>query len=162
MLRFEKGDICVTVPPYRTIAVVITAIDPTRPVNAYSAVELTKGKGYRLSDASLKKIGRVAEDYFNVASENKPSAIEENAFAAGKVRAEREMLYAIDENSRLRWGILSKAVSGSPIKAVVRGKMDILKFKHVVSRGYKYVFLAENSNGTTYKYPLSVISIKQD
>lgn len=161
MLRFEKGDICVTIPPYRTIAVVITGIDPSRPKNAYSATNLVNGKSYRLNDDSIKKIGEVTEDY-SKADDGKPSPIDENNLATGKMRAEREMLYANDDIARQRWGILAKATTGSPIKAIVRGRADILKFKHVVNRGYKYVFLAENSNGTIYRYPLSVISLKQE
>lgn len=171
-MKFKVLDIVLSAPGYKPEAFVITDIDLSRPVNQYTGVSLRNNKTYRLSDKSLadKRIGVADPDWNKVGLVTTATATDGNAqtgsvdraFADGQRRAQKEvslLQFGGNPDDLKRWELLANAKPDQPIQARVRGKLQTLKLKYVNTGGYKYVFVAENENGTRYKFPLNVIVI---
>lgn len=162
-MRFQVNDIVTSGPGYRPGVFVITAVHPSRPKNQYDGVSLMNGKTYRLGDDSLaaKRTG-VADAGWNTANSKDSvvlgDVVLDQTWLKGARRAAQEAMLAAGDD-RKRWEKLANAKPGDKIECRVRGRQETLTFRHVTDRGYKYVFVATNSNGTAYKYPLAVILI---
>lgn len=156
-LRFKRGDIVQSIPPYSTGVYVITEVTPSRPKNAYTAVNAVTGKRYKLSDESLRKIGVADDSYLNGDDgDTTVTAGNDIAYIAGQQRATTEVLRCYgDAASKARWQLLANAKPGD----MIRTYYGNLKFVHVLTRGHKYVFLAQNENGKFFKYPLGYIVV---
>jgi hypothetical protein len=165
-MRFQVNDIVSSAPGWRAGVFQITAINPSRPKNPYEAINLVNGKVYRLGDESLasKRIGVADLQTATTVTVNTPaSSSQDYNYQRGQSRIRAE-LSALAGNGGAelevkRWEKLLSLKPGDKFPCRVRGKLDRLSFLHVTDRGYKYVFVAENSNGTRYKYPLAVIVV---
>jgi hypothetical protein len=148
----KRGDIVVTVAPFKQEAFVLLATETGRPKNDLKATNLSNGKNYALSSNSVKKIGEAIEGYLS--DMNKPGEMETASFEIGRNRAIKESRMALGAD-KAKWEILANAKAGDSVKLV--GDREV-KFVMVLKGGYKYVFLAEK-NGKSYKYPLSMMAV---
>jgi hypothetical protein len=168
-MNFQVDDIVVSAPGVKSGVWVITGIDPSRPKNQYNATSLVNGKCYRLSDSYLavKRVGVADKNSVSSGAGNgQPSnnAPADRNVLNGQLRVQREVARLQfpgngTSDDLKRWEILANAKFGDQIDARVRGKETKLTFRYVTDRGYKFVFVADNENGTRYKYPLAVIRI---
>lgn len=160
-MNFAVNDIVTSGSGFRPGVFVITAIHPSRPKNQYDGISLMNGKTFRLGDDSLasKRIG-VADEGWQTNKSSDSVVIGDmvlsQAWLKGARRAAQEVELAFGED-RSRWEKLMHLKPGDKINCRVRGNFEILTFHNVTDRGYKYVFVATNNKGTTYKYPLSVV-----
>ncbi len=169
-MKFQKNDIVTSATGWRPGVFVITDIHPTRPKNPYDGVSLINGRTYRLSEESLasKRVG-VAEAGWNTFATLTPvdgdgtSVAVDQTFIKGQRCAQHEIaiLGSVlhEAENRKRWEKLASLKPGDKFVGKVRGKIQHMTFRYVTDRGYKYVFVAENENGTRYKYPLSVVVV---
>jgi hypothetical protein len=155
-LRFKRGDIVVTTPPYAPQVFVITEVDESRPKNAYNGKNPVNGKSYRLSDDGLTKIGEATEEYMDGDGEEEAgvTAVPPAVFEAGKRRAAGEALYGPYKE---QWQKLADAKTGDSIKIRIRGGVEEVTFRNVLARGSKFVWLGTTRLGKTFKYPVNVI-----
>lgn len=158
-MRFQVNDIVASGPGYSQAAFVIVAIHPSRPKNPYDGVSLANGKTYRFGDDTLapKRIG-VADAGWNSTPAQSNLPFDQN-WLNGARRATQEAVVSSGDSQK-RWQKLANLKPGDKFLGRVRGKLDTLTFRQVTERGYKYVFVATNSNGTTYKYPLGVVVVE--
>jgi len=175
-MRFQVNDIVAAAPGWSPGVFVITAIHPTRPKSPYDGVSLRNSNTYRLSDESLadKRIG-VADAGWNTVTVQVPSldggdgvVSVDHSVLRGRQRARREIAMMqhpgrnysqMELDDIKRWEKLASLNPGDKFQCRVRGKMDTMTFRHITERGYKFVFVAENGNGTCYKYPLRVVVV---
>jgi hypothetical protein len=95
----------------------------------------------------------------------------DQTFLRGQARAQREVstlsvvlqfntnVTPETEFDKKRWEKLANLKPGDKFQCRVRGVLDTMTFRYVTERGYKFVFVAENGNGTRYKYPLNVVVV---
>ena len=176
-MNFRVNDIVRNAPGWKPGVYVITELRPERPKNQYDGVSLTNGKIYRLGDDSLspKRVG-VADAGWNAVATvipldgNKSADVDHNWFS-GQSRAQREIssiqVSAVGGSCTQeqlddikRWEKLASLKPGDKFPCNVRGKIQNMTFRYICERGYKYVFVAENENGTRYKYPLRVVLVR--
>lgn len=161
-LRFKRGDIVVTLPPFAPAVFVITEVDPSRPKNAYNGKNPANGKGYRLSDDGLAKIGVADDSYMNGDGEDGELAVtgvSPATFAAGQRRAAAEALFGVGTPRQKQWQKLADAKTGDVLRIRLRGDVEEVTFRNVLAKGHKFVFLATNRAGKTFKYPETVIVV---
>lgn len=157
-LRFKRGDIVVSLPPFSPSVFVITEVDPSRPKNVYNAKNPANGKGYSLSDEGLAKIGTADESYMTGRGDNNAVTIEgvsPATFNAGQRRAIAEASFG--GNDQPHWQKLADAKTGDKLRIRTRGLVHEVTFLNVLAKGYKFAFIATDSRGKTYKYPVRVI-----
>lgn len=160
-LRFKRGDIVISLPPFRPGVFVITEVDPSRPKNAYNGKDPANGKGYRISDDGLKKIGEATAEYMDgdeESGEEGVGGVSPHVFEQGRMTAVNEARFSHGDEKQ-RWELLAKAKTGDIINVRLRGFNQSVTFRNVLPRGQKYVFLATNAKGKTYRYPLEIIQI---
>lgn len=158
-MRFKRGDIVLSAPGWTNGCFVITAVDPTRPKNAYNGMNLANRKNFRLSEASLGvKVGTATDEFLNTdPTQSTGNSITDVNFERGRRRAEYMTGWAFRPEDKARWGILAKATPNQWLDINLNGRGQRVQFKHVIEKGEKYVFSATNMNGTTYRYPLNVL-----
>jgi hypothetical protein len=171
-MKFKPLDVVTSAPGWRPGVFVITEVDLSRPKNQYNAISLVNGKAYRLSDGGLasKRVG-VADPEWNkttieTGAPGDSVTVDDN-WVRGNRRAQREVeqlrfagnVLASSGMELKRWEKLLSLKPGDKFQCKVRGKLDTMTFRYVTDRGYKFVFIAENGNGTRYKYPLSVVEV---
>lgn len=149
---FNRGDIVLSIPPYRPKVFIITEI--TR--KGYSGIDPATGKGFRLGFDGLKKIGDALPDYMETSRTSLDNPTTSGAYMLGKRRAEHEKQFGVNEKDRERWGILAAAKPGDML--LLNGDKKV-KFIHVLARGSRFVFLATDEAGKTYKYPLNSVAL---
>jgi hypothetical protein len=139
---------------------VITEVDPSRPKNGYNGKNPATGKGYRLSDDGLMKIGVATAEYMDGDGEEEAgvSAVPPAVFAAGQRRAAAEAMFGPpDFLPRRQWEKLRDAKTGDTLTLRTRDGVQEATFRNVLARGHKFVFLATVRTGKTYKYPVGAI-----
>ena len=157
-MRFKRGDIVLSAPGWSRGCYVITAVDPSRPKNCYNGMNLVTQKSYRLSDDSVSvKVGEATEGFLNGNESSSESSVHNDAFERGKRRAEAMVLRSLDHDTRIRWKYLASLSAGQLITVGHPGRQRQVQFRHVLENGQKYVFSATTAEGTTYKYPLSML-----
>jgi hypothetical protein len=174
---FQRLDIVESAPGWSRAVFVITDVDLSRPKNIYTGVDLRTRRCYRLSDEGLApvRVGQVDESWFqrNLGTAAAPAEEgdqEEEAAAVvnpemvrrGQFRARREALFAAQVGAtepQARWEKLAALQPGDMLTILRRGQPEQVRFHYVTERGTRYVFVASNQNGTTYRYPLAVVQV---
>ena len=134
MPKFKRADIVTLISLYGSKLVVILTVDPSKPKNAYTYRQINAKTVYRGSDDQMdRKVGTVADDH--------------PYFVAAEQKEADEPTY----DQAIRY--LQTLKEGDIIKIRRRGGVDPLTFKRILPNGRKFVFLATNMRGTSYKYP---------
>lgn len=154
-MRFKRSDIVVTLPPYRAEVLVVMSVDTSKPKNVYDCRSPETGKCFSVPDEAVKKIGVATEEFMT----GDVVIVPPQEFQAGRRRATYEAAQSqfLSKDNYERWQKLADSKTGDLIKIRLNGKEETLTFSHVLSRGQKFVFLATNEEGKTFKYPLRVI-----
>jgi len=159
-MDFKKGDICICARGWSAGCYVITEMLPDNGKYCCSTLHLVTNKHYQLDPACLIKIGEASADLdvaAILASVHAPPSLpreDSEVFQFGKLRAEYEA-YNVASPDAARWRLLATAKPGDMLVVSTRGRMNCVKFHNVLERGEKFVFLAEESSGKTFRYPLS-------
>lgn len=159
--KFKRGDIVLSLPPFSKVVFVILEVDPSRPKNVYNAKNVSTGKGYRLNDEALQKVGVADEAYMSgltgiAGSSVTPTSPDE--VSKGQKWALTMSHFGTEEEKR-RWKILAGLETGDPLRLRVRKGIQTVTFVSVLLRGKKYVFLATH-DGKSYRYPLDAITLE--
>ncbi len=156
-MRFKRGDIVLSAPGWANGCYVITAVDPSRPKNIYTGIDLSTRKNYRLSDDGLGvKVGVAIDEFLNAGHGN---SIADVNFERGKMRAQRMVRLVSNSDEKVRWNFLANTAHDQWIDIKLNWRQQRVQFKHVLEKGDKYVFLAVNLNGTAYRYPLASLVV---
>lgn len=153
-MRFAINDIVTSGPGYRPAVFLITAVDPSRPKNTYTGLNLVNRKSYRLSDLMLVKVG-VGVEGAATSDIGIAAAVTDQRFLAGRRHAQRMMMHAASGPERLLWETLSKLEPNESITIRHNGRLIQSRLSHVLEKGQTYAFVATNDNGTSYKYRLT-------
>lgn len=165
-MKFQRGDIVVSAPGYSSACYCILELLPLTAKYPYSALNLVNLEVYQVRDDGLTKVGTATEEFLigqtNAGTEKQaceaPAA--ELRYRRGQARAAREAWHAT-ENERKRWLILASAEPGDGINIGYQcGHATPYRFRYVLERGSKYVFVAENPQGTAVKLTLNAISLE--
>ncbi len=164
-LRFQRGDIVVNGPEFTPGCYCILDVIPSRPRYPYSGVNLVNLKTYQLTDESLTKVGTATEEFLQGHASNgslEPSAgsqADQLRFQRGQARAMHE-LWSASGDDKQRRRLLANAKPGDNIPIQYGcGHVRQAKFRLVLDRGSKYVFLADTAPGATVKFPLGAIAL---
>jgi hypothetical protein len=153
--NYKRGDIVLSLPPFRKVVYVILEIDPEKPKNWYDALRPDNGRRYCLGDDALLKIGEATAEFLDKEGHIEVSGpVADEAYERGQARAQREALLHTGEDKK-RWELLAAAQPGNRIPVHLQHGTEELKFHHVVERGEKYVFVAEDRRGKVYRFPLT-------
>jgi hypothetical protein len=163
-MKFQRGDIVVSAPAYTSACYCILELRPQSAKYPYSALNLVNLETYQIQDDGLTKVGTATEEFLrgqtSTGTEREAPAAELR-YRRGQARAAREAWHAT-ENDRKRWLILASAEPGDGINIGYQcGHATPYRFRYVLERGSKYVFVAENPQGTAVKLTLNAISLEQ-
>src|SRR5882724_9171083 len=165
-MKFQRGDIVVSAPGYTSACYCILELLPLSAKYPYSALNLVNLETYQICDDGLTKVGTATEEFLigqtsaGPEKQARETPAAELRYRRGQARAAREAWHA-SENERKRWLILASAEPGDGINiGYQRGHAIPYRFRYVLERGSKYVFVAENAQATLVKLPLGAISLE--
>jgi hypothetical protein len=168
-LSFQCGDIVLSAPGYTAACYCILEVVPFRPQQPYTGLNLVNLKKYRLPDNGLTKVGTASEEFLKAQttpeSGNQPreDPAQELRYRRGQMRAAREAWHATGAE-RERWLILASAKPGDNICMQFEcghAMAQTYKFRYVLERGSKFVFVAENAKGNLTKLSLEMVALEQ-
>ncbi len=162
-MPFQLGDICISAPGWKAGCWVISGVQADSP-GRYCGIHLVTGKHFHLKESGLVKVGQVCPG-FNPASlipHPKVSSLpaeEDEEYLLGKERA--AYCSRVDRTEhRKRWELLARAKPGEWLGLWRDGNIERIKFHKVLTRGQKYVFVAEDAKGKVYRYPLEALVVE--
>jgi hypothetical protein len=168
-LNFQRGDIVLSAPGYSSACYCILEVVPSRPQYPYTGLNLVNLKQYRLPDNGLTRVGTATEEFLKAqtGSESGDRPREDSAqeirYRRGQMRAAHEAWHATGAE-RERWLILASAKPGDNIGMQFEcghAMAQAYRFRYVLERGSKFVFVAENAEGILTKLSLEMVALEQ-
>jgi hypothetical protein len=164
-LNFQRGDIVLSAPGFSPACYCILEVTPFRPSHPYTGLNLVNLKLYRLAGNGLTRIGAATDEFLMVhateGSSGQSGTAQDLRYKRGQMRAAREAWDSTGDEQK-RWLILASAKPGDAIHVRHEcGHGTPFRFRCVIERGSKYVFVAEDGQGIATKFSLGVVSLDQ-
>ena len=165
-LTYQRGDIVLGDPSLPPACFCILDVLPERPTHPYTALNLVNLNLYQLRDEGMTKVGTATPEFLQAhAAAQAPATtaaadpLETLRFQRGQARAARESWHA-DGADRQRWETLAAAKPGDTLTLRHScGHAEPFKFRFVLERGSKYVFVADAADGVATKFSLGVLPV---